>query len=157
MLLGPFGYYVLDGWGGIWASQPLPTRRNPRAVLFADRWRGVTIIGGQPVAVRNDGTTVAATGAGLQADHSATASRRTARWRRSLLASNSLARCGSPPRLACRTRSPRLQDDDRAEHLAALHLVERVLHLVERDGLADEPVEIESARQIQVDEHREVA
>jgi hypothetical protein len=55
-----FGYYVLDGWGGFWASQSLPARRNPRGVLFADRWRGVTIIGGQPVAVRNDGT--AATG-----------------------------------------------------------------------------------------------
>ena len=46
--VGPFGYYVLDGWGGVWATQLLPTRRNPRAVLFADRWRGVTIIGGQP-------------------------------------------------------------------------------------------------------------
>ena len=55
-----FGYYVLDGWGGFWATQSLPARRNPRGVLFADRWRGVTIIGGQPVAVRNDGT--AATG-----------------------------------------------------------------------------------------------
>ncbi len=58
VLLGPWGYYVLDAWGGMWASQQLPTRRNPRAVLFADRWRGVTIVGGQPVAVRNDGTTV---------------------------------------------------------------------------------------------------
>jgi hypothetical protein len=58
VLLGPWGYYVLDGWGGIWASQQLPGRRNPRSVLFADRWRAVTIIGGQPVAVRNDGTTV---------------------------------------------------------------------------------------------------
>jgi hypothetical protein len=59
---GGFGYYVLDGWGGFWATQSLPTRRNPRGVLFADRWRGVMIIGGQPVAVRNDG--VAATGVG---------------------------------------------------------------------------------------------
>jgi hypothetical protein len=62
VLVGPFGYYVIDGWGGMWGTQLLPARRNPRAVLFADRWRGVTIIGGQPVGVRNDGTT--ATGVG---------------------------------------------------------------------------------------------
>jgi hypothetical protein len=53
-----WGYYVVDGWGGIWASQQLPARRNPRAALFADRWRGLAIVGGQPFAVRNDGTTV---------------------------------------------------------------------------------------------------
>ena len=61
VLLGPWGYYVLDGWGGIWASQQLPARRNPKGVLFADRWRGVTIVGGQPRAVRNDGTIVTGT------------------------------------------------------------------------------------------------
>jgi hypothetical protein len=62
VVFGGFGYYVLDGWGGLWATQSLPTRRNPRGVMFADRWRGVTIIGGQPVAIRNDG--IAATGVG---------------------------------------------------------------------------------------------
>ena len=60
---------------------------------------------------------------------------------------------------AAPTRRPRRrsEDDDRAQHLAALHLVERVLDRVERDGLAHEAVEVEAAREVQVDEHREVA
>lgn len=52
-----FGYYVHDGWGGVWSTQGLPTWRNTRAVLFADRWRGVAIVGGTPLVVRNDGST----------------------------------------------------------------------------------------------------
>ena len=120
---GPFGYYVLDGWGGIWASQSLPARRNPRGVLFADRWRGVTIIGGQPVAVRNDGTAAPA-----WADYSSLAARRvpasrqTRSWRatRSLALRRSIAahciasdrptgrrRSGAPRRApSCGTRPP---------------------------------------------------
>ena len=52
---------------------------------------------------------------------------------------------------------PRSEDDDGAQHLAALHLVERVLDLVERDRLGHEPVEVEATLQVQVDERREVA
>src|SRR3712207_6002154 len=46
--------------------------------------------------------------------------------------------------------------DDAAEDLTTLHLVERLLHLVQRDRLRDEPVERQPALQVQVDEHREV-
>jgi hypothetical protein len=52
-----YGYFVSDAWGSVWSTQQLPTYRNPRAQLFADRWRGVTIVGGKPLMVRNDGTT----------------------------------------------------------------------------------------------------
>jgi hypothetical protein len=56
----PTGYYVLDGWGGVWGTQGLPARKNPKAAVFADRWRGIAIVGSAVVMVRNDGT--AATG-----------------------------------------------------------------------------------------------
>lgn len=54
-----FGYFVADAWGAVWSTQQLPTYHNPRAQLFADRWRAVTIVGGKPFMVRNDGTTAA--------------------------------------------------------------------------------------------------
>src|SRR4051812_37760833 len=50
-----------------------------------------------------------------------------------------------------------LQDHDGAEHLAALHLVERGLDVLERDRLGHEAVQVESTLQVQVDQHREVA
>jgi hypothetical protein len=53
----PVGYYVVDGWGGVWATPGLAPRGNPRAQLFVDRWRGVTVAGAVPLLVRNDGTT----------------------------------------------------------------------------------------------------
>lgn len=56
-----YGYYVLDGWGGVWAGGMLPPRRNPGGQLFADRWRGVAIRGGQPLVLKNDGATLTAT------------------------------------------------------------------------------------------------
>src|SRR4051794_4988695 len=37
-----------------------------------------------------------------------------------------------------------------------MHLGERILDVVERDGLADEAVEIEATLQVHVDEHREI-
>src|SRR4029453_16813468 len=49
------------------------------------------------------------------------------------------------------------EDHHRTEHLVALHLGERLLDLVEGDGLGDEPVEIVAAPQVQVDQYREVA
>ena len=52
---------------------------------------------------------------------------------------------------------PRSEHDDGAQHLAALHLVERVLDVVEADGLAHEALEVEAPVEVQVDEHREVA
>ena len=55
-----YGYYVLDGWGGVWNGGQLPPRRNPQGQLFADRWRSLTIIGGQPFVLKNDGATVTA-------------------------------------------------------------------------------------------------
>ena len=54
-----------------------------------------------------------------------------------------------------RTR-PAQSDDDRAQHLAALHAGEGVLDLVDADGLADEAVEVEPSGQVEVDEHGEV-
>ncbi|HEY7105869.1 MAG TPA: glucosaminidase domain-containing protein [Acidimicrobiia bacterium] len=51
------GYYVLDGWGGVWGTPALAPHINPRAQAFADRWRGATIVGGVPLLVRDDGTT----------------------------------------------------------------------------------------------------
>src|SRR3954453_7295138 len=55
-------------------------------------------------------------------------------------------------------RSPaRSQHDDGAGHLAARHLLERVLDLVERDRLGDEHRQVDATLQVQVDEHREVA
>ena len=44
-----------------------------------------------------------------------------------------------------------------AEDLAALHLVERLLDVVEGDRLGHEPLERQAALQVEVDEHREVA
>src|SRR5215211_7080186 len=49
------------------------------------------------------------------------------------------------------------KDHHRAQHLVALHLGERLLDLVEGDGLGDEPVEIVAAAQVQVDQYWEVA
>ncbi len=46
---------------------------------------------------------------------------------------------------------------DAAEHLAALHLVERLLDAVEPDRLRHEAVEVEAALEVEVDQHREVA
>ena len=60
-------------------------------------------------------------------------------------------------------RSPALtfaalsDDHDGAQHLAAFHAVERLFHTVQRDRLRHEPIEIEAALQIEVDEHGEVA
>src|SRR5688572_2404015 len=39
------------------------------------------------------------------------------------------------------------KDDHRSEHLAPFHLVERLLDLVEVDGLADEPAQVDAALQ----------
>ncbi|MCU1456432.1 MAG: hypothetical protein JWL73_524, partial [Actinomycetia bacterium] len=57
---GAFGYYVLDAWGGISNTSGLPPRTNPGGTIFRDRWRGVTIYGGKPLMLRNDGSTVLA-------------------------------------------------------------------------------------------------
>src|SRR5689334_9278340 len=55
-------------------------------------------------------------------------------------------------------RSPRPSEDDhRPQHVAAVHLLEGLLDVLERDGLADERVEREAALQVEVDQHREVA
>ncbi len=51
------GYYVVDAWGGVFATSGLPERTNPGATLFRDRWRGIAIYGGKPLLLRNDGST----------------------------------------------------------------------------------------------------
>jgi hypothetical protein len=51
----------------------------------------------------------------------------------------------------------RLDHDDRAQHLAPLHLVERILHLIEPDRLGHEAVEVQLPGEVEVDEQREVA
>jgi Mannosyl-glycoprotein endo-beta-N-acetylglucosaminidase len=51
------GYYVADGWGGVSNTSGLPARTNPNASLFRDRWRGVGMVDGKPLLLRNDGTT----------------------------------------------------------------------------------------------------
>ena len=50
-----------------------------------------------------------------------------------------------------------LEHDYRAEHLAALHLMEGLLHVADADGLGDEPVKVEAALHVELDEHGEVA
>jgi hypothetical protein len=52
-----FGYYVVDAWGGVTATSGLPSRTNPAATLFFDRWRGIVLYGGKPLLLRNDGST----------------------------------------------------------------------------------------------------
>src|SRR4051795_243709 len=59
--------------------------------------------------------------------------------------------------LARPSSSPPSEDDHRPQHLAAVHLLEGLLDVLEGDGLGDELVEREAALQVQVDEHREVA
>src|SRR5918998_563031 len=49
------------------------------------------------------------------------------------------------------------EQDDAAEHLAVLHLLERLLDVVQPDGLGDELLERQPSLQVQVDQHREVA
>src|ERR671937_2215925 len=61
----------------------------------------------------------------------------------------------TPAVVTCSITGP-LEDHDRAQHLAPLHLVEGVFHLVEADRLRHEPVEVEPALEVQVDEQREV-
>jgi hypothetical protein len=53
----PFGYYVLDGWGGINGAGNIPVVSNPSYTPNADRWRSLAIYGGKPLLLRNDGTT----------------------------------------------------------------------------------------------------
>jgi hypothetical protein len=53
------GYYVLDGRGNIWSTAGVPAAKD-LGVLTADRWRAITIFGGRPFALKNDGTTGAA-------------------------------------------------------------------------------------------------
>jgi hypothetical protein len=53
-----FGYYTLDAWGNVSNTASLPAVANPSSGLFADRWRSLTIVGGKPLLVRNDGITV---------------------------------------------------------------------------------------------------
>jgi hypothetical protein len=55
-----FGYYVVDAWGNVLNSQGLPAVTNPIPSPSADRWRSLTIIGGKPLVLRNDGITVQA-------------------------------------------------------------------------------------------------
>src|SRR5215210_8178588 len=55
-----------------------------------------------------------------------------------------------------RTPSPS-EHHDRAQDLAAMHLEEGLLDVLEPDRLGDEAVERQPALQVQVDEHREVA
>src|SRR3954449_7023496 len=50
-----------------------------------------------------------------------------------------------------------LEQDDRAQDLTAVHLVERRLDIVEPDGLRDELLQRQPTLQVQVDEQREVA
>jgi hypothetical protein len=45
-----------------------------------------------------------------------------------------------------------LDGDHGAQHFAPFHLVEGVLHVLEADRLRHEPVEVESALEVQVDE-----
>jgi Mannosyl-glycoprotein endo-beta-N-acetylglucosaminidase len=52
-----WGYYVLDAWGSVFGTTDLTPRTNPASTLFRDRWRAVTIYGGKPLLLRNDGTT----------------------------------------------------------------------------------------------------
>src|SRR4051795_7306571 len=49
------------------------------------------------------------------------------------------------------------QNDDTAQDVARRHPPEGLLHVAEPDRLADERVQRESALEVQVDEHREVA
>ena len=51
----------------------------------------------------------------------------------------------------------RSEHHDAAEHLASLHLVERLLDRIEFDGLRHEAVEVEPPLEVEVDQHREVA
>jgi hypothetical protein len=53
----PYGYYVLDSFGNVFNTSGLAARTNPSATVFRDRWRGITIYGGKPLVLRNDGTT----------------------------------------------------------------------------------------------------
>ena len=45
----------------------------------------------------------------------------------------------------------------RAQHAAGVHLVERLLDVVERDLLGDERVQVEPALPVELGQHREVA
>src|SRR3954467_15303481 len=53
--------------------------------------------------------------------------------------------------------SPSSQHHHRPQDLPSLHLVKRLLHVVERDALAHERVEVQSAGLPQVHQEREVA
>src|SRR5215211_2353372 len=78
-----------------------------------------------------------------------------ARWRS--------LRCSLPAgdRLAAMLAGPSfsrslVEHHDRAQHLAAVHLLERGLDVGKGDRLGDELVEREAALQVEVDQHREV-
>ena len=56
-----------------------------------------------------------------------------------------------------RTMSTRgIEYHHRSQDLAEFHLVERILYLIDRDGFGDVPVEVQTAGQIEVDQHGEV-
>ena len=48
------------------------------------------------------------------------------------------------------------EDDDGAQHLAALHAAEGALDAVDADRLGHEAIQVEAAVEVEVDEHREV-
>ncbi len=51
------GYYVLDSFGGVHAGGQLPPKTNP-GLVFADRWRSLTVVDGKLLLLKNDGATV---------------------------------------------------------------------------------------------------
>ena len=71
----------------------------------------------------------------------------------SIWAVNALARRW---RVAKNRLAAQLEQHDRAKDLAPLHLVERVLDPVQANRLADKPVEIEPALEVELDQHRKV-
>ncbi|MET0627916.1 MAG: glucosaminidase domain-containing protein [Acidimicrobiia bacterium] len=58
---GPQGYYVLDLYGGIRASERLAPLGNPSYTWGADRWRSAAYVGDRLLLLKNDGYTVYAT------------------------------------------------------------------------------------------------
>src|SRR5436305_8003929 len=142
------------GWNQIGA--PVASRRSAAAVMWSlCPWVRTIAVTRRPPIASTIGS--ARCGASMTSTSSSSPTSQTllstSKSCRSRL-TTPLTTASSMRALIARPRS--LEDDHAAQHVAVVHLLERGLDVVQADRLGDERVQVETALQVQVDQHREV-